>query len=273
MTRPGRRPQRGYALRLYSLAYVFFLYAPVLLLLLFSFNNSIYVAFPLKGFTLDWYKEMAHNPVLIAALKRSLLVATAVAFSSTLMGLLTAMAVTKYKLPGMRWVVVLAMTPLVIPSVILGVALLIVFLSLGLSLSLITIGIAHTVLCAPFAVMVLTARLEGFDRNLEEAAADLGETPWMTFWRVTFPLILPGLVASLLLTFTISFDEFVLAFFLSGNEATLPIYVWAQLRFPKNVPSMLALAASILIISFVLVSFAEWLRRRGVQQELEGLQE
>jgi spermidine/putrescine transport system permease protein len=106
------------------------------------------------------------------------------------------------------------------------------------------------------------SRFEGFAVELEEASLDLGATPWQTFWRVVFPLVLPGIVASILLTFTISFDEFLVAFFLSSNEPTLPVYIWGQLRFPKKLPSALALGTFIIVISFVFVAFAEWLRRR-----------
>ena len=111
----------------------------------------------------------------------------------------------------------------------------------------------------------MISRLEGFDANLEEASRDLGESGWTTFWRVTFPLAYPGIVASLLLTFTESFDEFILAFFLAGNEATLPLYIWSQLRFPKTLPVVLALGACILMASFIVIAFAEWVRRQGVK--------
>jgi len=128
-----------------------------------------------------------------------------------------------------------------------------------------TIGIGHMLECTAFSMVVMISRLEGFDKNLEEASLDLGENAWSTFRRVTFPLAIPGLIASLLLTFTISFDEFILAFFLAGNEATLPIYIWSQLRFPTKLPSVLALGACILGVSFIVVTFAEWVRRRGVK--------
>jgi len=110
----------------------------------------------------------------------------------------------------------------------------------------------------------MISRLEGFDNGLEEAAQDLGETPWMTFWRVTFPIALPGIVASLLLCFTISFDEFLLAFFLSGDKPTLPVFIWSQLRFPTKLPNVLALGSCILLLSIVIVVLAEWFRRIGV---------
>jgi spermidine/putrescine transport system permease protein len=157
------------------------------------------------------------------------------------------------------------MLPLVIPSIILGIALLmIVRLLLDLPLSLYTIGASHVLICVPFSMLVMISRLEGFDKNLEEASLDLGENGWNTFWKVTFPLALPGIVASLLLCFTISFDEFLLAFFLAGNETTLPIFIFSQLRFPNRLPGVLALGTCILVASFLVVTFAEWLRRRGV---------
>ena len=111
---------------------------------------------------------------------------------------------------------------------------------------------------------IVVSRLERFDQNLEEASQDLGESAWSTFWRVTFPLALPGIIASLLLSFTISFDEFILAFFLAGTDTTLPVFIWSQLRFPATLPSVFALGACILMISFVVVSFAVCFRRRGL---------
>jgi spermidine/putrescine transport system permease protein len=123
--------------------------------------------------------------------------------------------------------------------------------------------IGHLLICLPFAVAVLMARFEGFDVSLEEASRDLGEDGWMTFWRVTFPLVLPGIVASLLLTFIVSFDDFMIAFFLSGTEATLPVYIWGELRFPARLPRVLALGAVILVASVLVIAFAEWLRRSG----------
>ena len=151
-----------------------------------------------------------------------------------------------------------------VPGIILGIALLIMSKWAGFQLSLITIAAAHVLIATPFATFVMISRLEGFDPNLEEASRDLGESGWTTFWRVTFPLALPGIVASLLLTFIESFDEFILAFFLSGDEATLPLYIWSQLRFPRNLPVVLALGACILLVSIVVVAFAEWMRRQGV---------
>jgi spermidine/putrescine transport system permease protein len=253
-------------LGVYAVLFIVLLYGPVLMLPMFSFNDSIYIAFPLKSFTTKWYVEMVNNPSLMAALKNSLKVGIAVAIISTALGLLAAKAVTRYRLPGKGPVVGMVMVPLVVPSIILGIALLVVLRRVfSVDLSLWTIGAGHVMICTPFAMLVLMSRLEGFDKSLEEASLDLGESAWSTFWRVTFPLALPGIVSSLLLTFTESLDEFVIAFFLAGNESTLPLFIWSQLRFPNTLPGVLALGSCILVLSFVIVVLAEMVRRRGVQ--------
>ncbi|MBC6440129.1 MAG: ABC transporter permease [Rhodospirillales bacterium] len=249
---------------LYAVWYLAFLYIPVLFLPLFSFNDSIYVTFPLKGFTLAWYGDMMDNPALLRALENSVKVGLTVALLSTFLGLFAAKAMTRYYMPGKGPLTSFIMLPLVVPGIILGIALLVITNLLGLPLSLFTIGLAHTLIGVPFAMLVLMSRLEGFDKSLEEASLDLGEGAFQTFWRVTLPLAWPGILASVLLTFTISFDEFILAFFLAGNEVTLPIYIWSQLRFPNRLPMVLSLGACILVFSFFIVTFAEVVRRRGV---------
>jgi spermidine/putrescine transport system permease protein len=263
--------RNGRALTAYAVFYIVFLYAPVLLMPIFSFNDSIYIAFPLKAFTVKWYQQMAENSSLIAAFWNSLKIGVPVSVISTILGVLAAKAVTRYRLPGRGTATGLIMLPLVIPEIILGIALLnIARKGLDLDLSLYTIAAGHVLICVPYSMLVLVSRLEGFDKSLEEASLDLGETAWSTFWRVTFPLALPGIVASLLVTFIVSFDEFLLAFFLSGSEATLPLFIWSQLRFPNRLPGVLALGCCILAASFVIVIFSEWLRRRGTPPQPAG---
>ena len=177
---------------------------------------------------------------------------------------------TQYRLRGKPAMLGFIGLPLFIPDIVLGIALLMLVSAIGFPLSLATVVLGHLCLCLPFALAVLIARFEGFDRNLEEASADLGEDAWMTFWRVTLPLMLPGIVASLLLTFITSFDEFLLAYFLSGTEATLPVFIWSQLRFPQALPKVLALGAIILMASVALVVLAEWLRNRGTDRKTIG---
>ena len=253
------RPNRP--LHIYALCFLGFLYIPVLFLPLFSFNDSIYISFPIKGWTLQWYRDMFANDAMFHALMNSLKVGTATSFFSTILGVLGAKAVTRYRMPGKVPVIFVIMVPLVIPGIIIGVAILILLNRIGVPLSLFTVAAGHTLICVPFAMATLIPRFEGFDKSMEEASADLGENAWWTFWRVTMPMVFPGVLASLLLCFTVSFDEFILAFFLAGTEPTLPIYMYGQLRFPDRMPSVLALGACILAVSFVVVFFSQMLAR------------
>jgi spermidine/putrescine transport system permease protein len=275
MSRPIGTAKRmgdpGGGLAVFAIAYLLFLYVPVLLLPVFSFNDSIFVSFPLKGFTTKWYEQAFADDDMLRALTASLQVGAVVAIVSTILGLFGAKAVTRYRVPGQGAIVGTIMLPLFVPEIVLGIALLILINGLKIELSLFTIGIGHVMLCTPFAMAVLTSRLDGFDKSLEEASMDLGETPWMTFWRVTFPLVAPGIVSSLLLTFIVSFDEFLLSFFLQGAQPTLPVYIWSQLRFPNKLPGVLALGALILISSCVLVVIAEWVRQLGTSERKVGV--
>lgn len=261
---------RKQALLLYALAYLAFLYVPVLVLPIFSFNDSQFIAFPLAGFTTRWYARLGADTAMLHALGNSLKVGMATALLSTLLGLLAARAVTRYRLRGTHAALGFISLPLFIPDIVLGISLLLMLGAVGLPLSLGAVVLGHLLVCVPFAITVLVARFEGFDRDLEEASADLGEDGWMTFWRVTFPLILPGILASLLLTFITSFDEFLVAYFLSGTEPTLPVYIWGQLRFPERLPMVLALGAIILAVSVALVALAEYVRNAGVKKPMVG---
>ncbi|MEM7292417.1 MAG: ABC transporter permease [Pseudomonadota bacterium] len=254
------RPNRP--LFFYAIAFLAFLYVPVLFLPLFSFNDGIYVAFPIRGWTLDWYRQMLDNEPMFAALMNSVRVGLITSVIATFLGIFGAKAVTRYHIPGRNPIVSVIMAPLVIPGVVIGVALLVLLNRAGVTLSLYTVTLGHVLLCVPFAMATLMSRFEGFDKSMEEASADLGENAWWTFWRVTLPMVGPGIIASLLMCFMVSFDEFILTFFLAGTDPTLPIFMWNQLRFPQNLPNVLALGACILTVSFVVVFFSQWLVRR-----------
>lgn len=270
MTHASYVERRNRPLHTYAIFYLAFLYIPVLFLPLFSFNDSIFIAFPLKEFTTKWYVQLLKTEPMFAALMNSVKVAAVTSVVATVLGIFAAKAVTRYRLPGRGPVVGFIMLPLVIPGIIFGVALLILMSRLGVPLSLYTVTLGHIIVCTPFAMATLIPRFEGFDKSIEEASADLGENMWWTFWRVTFPIVIPGIVASLLLCFTISFDEFIMAFFLSGTKPTLPIFIWGQLRFPQYIPRVLALGTIILFVSFFVVFFAQWLRNVGVQPKTSG---
>lgn len=266
MNAMSTKPKLG-TLGIYAIAYLSFIYIPVLFLPLFSFNDAIFTTFPLKGFTVKWYGEALDSVGMMKALLNSLKVGIPVAFISTVLGTLGAKVLTRYRMPGKAPVMGFILIPLVIPGIIIGIALLLIINFLGIQLSLYTIAFSHLPECTAFSIWIMMSRLEGFDKSVEEASLDLGMNGWQTFWRITFPLILPGIIASLLLTFTISFDEFILAFFLAGNDATLPLFIWSQLRFPTRLPGVLALGSMILAASFILVTVAELFRRSGPQMK------
>jgi spermidine/putrescine transport system permease protein len=156
------------------------------------------------------------------------------------------------------------MLPLVLPEIILAIALLVVLLGIGIPLSIYTVILGHVLVCTPFSIAVLTAAFQSLDKSLEEAAYDLGETPVSTFRLIILPLVTPGIISSLLMTFTISLDEFLMAFFLAGTEPTLPVYIFSQFRFPKSVPVVLALGTVLVVASIILLTIAEYFRRRGI---------
>ncbi|TPM37771.1 ABC transporter permease [Mesorhizobium sp. B2-3-4] len=253
-------------LSVYAFLYIVFLYLPVIFLPIFSINTAPTPKFPLTGYTLQWYEDLPHTPALLDAAWNSLIVGVSASVLATVLGILAARSITRYRYPGRRAINGLIMAPLVLPEVIVAISMLLVMLQLGLSLSLFTVVLGHVLVCIPYSMTVLTSGFEGFDRSLEEASADLGESAFGTFRRVTLPMVAPAIISSLLVCFTISLDEFIIAFFLTGTEATLPIYIWGQLRFASKLPGVLALGTLLLVASFLLMTIAEILRRRAARR-------
>ncbi|TPM41304.1 ABC transporter permease [Mesorhizobium sp. B2-2-3] len=262
----ARRLLPGGWLSAYAFLYVGFLYLPVIFLPIFSINTAATPKFPLTGYTLKWYEDLPNTPALLDATWNSLIVGVSASVLSTVLGILAARSITRYRYPGRRAINGLIMAPLVLPEVIVAISMLLVMLQLGLSLSLFTVVLGHVLVCIPYSMTVLTSGFEGFDRSLEEASADLGESAFGTFRRVTLPMVAPAIISSLLVCFTISLDEFIIAFFLTGTEATLPIYIWGQLRFAAKLPGVLALGTLLLVASFLLMTVAEILRRRAARR-------
>ncbi|QFT80755.1 Inner membrane ABC transporter permease protein YdcV [Roseovarius sp. THAF27] len=254
-------------LTIYAVVYMIFLYAPVILLPLFAFNTSTIIAFPLSGFTTEWFVGLWHTDTLHTALGNSMIVGLTTAVLSTLLGAFAARASARFMFPGKTGIVGLIMLPLVLPEIIVAVALLVMLNQLGMPLSLWTVVAGHVLICTPFSIAILSSAFRGLDRELEEASFDLGESRWGTFRRVTLPLVLPGVISSLLITFTISLDEFIIAFFLTGTDVTLPVYIWSQLRFPAKLPSVMALGTILLAVSVLLLIAAEALRRRSASRQ------
>ena len=254
----------GRLFKIYALAYLVFLYAPILLLPIFAFNDGTIIAFPLQGFTTKWFEAMFGNATLHMAVKNSLIIAVSSAVMATCLGIFTARAATRYNFPAKGGIVGLVMLPLVLPEIIVAVSLFGVLLGLGVPLSIWTVILGHVLICTPYTVAILNSAFQSLDRSLEEAAYDLGESRWSTFRLIILPLVAPGIVSSLLISFTISLDEFIIAFFLAGTEPTLPVYIFSQFRFPQAVPVIMALGTILVILSIVLLTIAEYYRRRGI---------
>lgn len=252
------------ALRLYAIAFLIFLYAPILLLPIFAFNNSTVVAFPLMGFTTQWFQNVWNNSDLWEAVRNSLLVAVTASVLATALGIFAARASTRYDFPAKGPLMGLIMLPMVLPDMIMAMALLVVLLSIGVQLSLVTVIMGHVLICTPFAVAILTSAFQSLDKSLEEAAYDLGEGPISTFYLVILPLVTPGIISALLISFTISLDEFVISNFLGSKDKLLSVYIFGQLRFPKSVPTIMALGAVLVALSITLLTLAEFFRRRGI---------
>ncbi len=262
-----RRALSARWLTVYAVVYMIFLYAPVILLPMFAFNDATIIAFPLSGFTTHWFAALWQTDALHSAVRNSAMVAVTAAVVSTLLGACVARASSRYSFPMQKGIVGFIMLPLVLPEIIVAVALIVMLMQLGMSLSLWTVVAGHVLICTPFSIAILSSAFAGLDQSLEEASFDLGESRIGTFRRVTLPLVMPGVISSLLICFTISLDEFIIAFFLTGTDATLPVYIWSQLRFPTRLPSVMALGTILLVLSIGLLVLAEWIRRRAVRRQ------
>lgn len=251
-------------LRAYAILYLVFLYAPIALLPLFAFNESSVIAFPLSGFSTKWFSAMWSDNQLFRALRNSMAVSGSTAVIATCFGVLAARAATRYGFPLKGGLMGLIMLPMVLPNMIIAMSILVVLLAIGIPLSLWTIVLGHVLICIPFATAIMSTSFHSLDRSLEEAACDLGETPASAFRLIVLPLVTPGIIASLLMCFTISLDEFVIAFFLGGTNSTLASYIYGQFRFPARVPAMLALGSILVLVSVILLGLAEYFRRRGL---------
>ena len=264
----GRRAFAGFFVLL-----AVFLYVPIVILMVFSFNDDRVIAFPLRGFTLDWYDAMLHNDQLLASLRVSAVVAALSGAIAVVLGVLAAYALARRRIVARSAVVGLLLSPLVIPYLVLGIALLILFRALdqgltalfgvylGLGTHVIVIG--HVVLSLPFVILTVVPRLERIHVAVEEAARDLGAGGVETFRRVTVPLLMPAIVSAFMIAFTLSFDEYALASFVAGQESTYPIFLYSQVRIGVGLPQMIAISVVIMVVSLLLVIGAELLRRRA----------
>jgi len=248
-------------------------YLPNVLIVVFALNDSSVISLPLKGVTTRWFLALAENDQMVEALLSSLRIALMTTVISTVLGTGAAYALSLQGYPLRRSWLGLVAIAIVAPVMILAMAISVLLQVAGFGLSLMTVLIGHVILSLPFATFVVISRMAAFDLSLEHAARDLGLGPFGAFRRVWLPLAAPGILSAALLSFTISFDDFMMSFFLIGSDVTLPIFIWGQLRYPQKLPEVLALATLMFATSVVLVAVAECLRRRGTPSTLSKVQE
>lgn len=220
---------KGMNLTVFSLVMVF-LYIPIIILIIFSFNDAKIIT-GWRGFTLKYYAQLWQNDSIREAFRNTMLIAGLSTLISTVLGILAALGMENKKFTGRKLLSALIYIPLVIPDILMGVSLALLFNFTRVNTGMFTVLIAHITFCISYTVIVIRSRLEGFDYSLVEAAMDLGAKPAIIFWKVKLPLMLPGIIAAALLAFTLSIDDFIITFFTSGRGFdTLPIYVEGTIR-------------------------------------------
>lgn len=257
-----RNTWRNHVLLAYSLAVLAFLYLPIFILALYSFNDSRLNAV-WTGFTLKWYLHLFQNRHVLDALFNTLFIGVISTIISTTLGTMAAMALHKYRYRLQGFLDGLIYLPILIPEIVMGLSLLVLFAQFHLALGRTSIILAHITFCLSFVVITVGARLDGMKSEYSEAAGDLYATPWQCFRYVTFPLIMPGIVAGALIAFTLSIDDFIISFFVAGpNATTLPLYIYAMVKRGIS-PEINALSTLMIVVEITLVLFADFIRTRN----------
>ncbi|EKO1913249.1 extracellular solute-binding protein [Clostridium botulinum] len=257
---------KGLLSKIYATLVYIFLYLPIFVLVVFSFNKSKLNA-TFTGFTLDWYKNLINNTQILEALKNSLIIAFISTFFAVIIGTLAAIGMYRYKFKGKRAMEGLLYIPVVIPEIVMGISMLAFFSSLNLPAGLITLILAHITFCISYVIIVVRARLDGFDSALEEAAQDLGATPWQTLTKVTLPVIAPGIISGALLAFTLSLDDVIISFFAAGPDSnTLPLKIFSMVKFGVT-PEINALSTVMMVFTLSMVVIAEGIRRNMLKNK------
>jgi len=250
----GGRPRRRsrYLLWAAALGAYAFLYLPLAIVVAYSFNDSRLNA-EWVGFTLDWYRKLASNNEMLLAAGNSLMIAAIASLVSTVLGTMAGIAMHRYRL---RLLPILVLTPIAIPEILMGVALLIFFVMINFTLGLFSVALAHIAFCIGFVAIVVRSRLAGMDESLVEAARDLGASPWQAFTHVTLPLIMPGVIAGALMAFTLSIDDFVITFFTAGaGTVTLPLQIYSMIKIAVT-PEVNAVSTLLMLLTLLLIVIA-----------------
>jgi len=251
--RPGRLTRkRGVGLKLYGLAVFLFLYFPMVIVLIFSFSPTKTMV-GMQGVTLRWYEELFRDRGLLNALWHTVVIGLSSVSIAVVLGVAGAFFVTRVHFPGKEVFRTLVLLPYILPGIIMGISLLIFIRNFGIKLSWFTVLLGHVSFTVPIVMFQIMARIARMGPNYQAAAMDLGANPAQTFWYVTLPMIRTAIVGAALLAFTVSFDEIVISFFLTGSAwMTLPVYIYGMLRFGLS-PKVYAISTIILLLSLVLV--------------------
>jgi spermidine/putrescine transport system permease protein len=253
----------------WTIAVMAFLYLPIILLVACSFNSST-TGLHWGGFTLKWYRLIWRDDGLVLAVENSLIIAAATTVLAVAFGTAAAWLLHRYRFPAQQSIYTLLYVPLIIPEVIMGVSLMMLFRAIGLELGYTTVIIAHVTFCFPFVMAAVQARLAGIDPSLEEAAMDLGATPARAFFSVIVPYLMPAIIAGALLSFTLSLDEFIVTYFTySAESITLPIRIYGMVKTGVK-PTLNAVSALFIVGTALLVLGADALQRRREDAAKEG---
>lgn len=240
-----------------------FLYLPLIIVVIYSFNDSRLNA-EWVGFTLDWYRKLFTDEPMLDAARNTLIIGAITSVCATVLGTLAGLAMHRYKL---RLLPVLVLTPIAIPEILMGLSLLVFFVTLNFTLGFVSITLAHIAFCVGFVAIVVRARLAGMDNALVEAARDLGATPLQAFRLVTLPLIMPGIVAGALMAFTLSIDDFVITYFTAGAGAsTLPLQIYSMLKIAVT-PEVNAISTLLMLLTLALIFIASKLAPGALRGE------
>jgi putative spermidine/putrescine transport system permease protein len=255
----------------WTIATLIFLVAPLLVIVPLSFNQGSFLSFPMPGWSLRWYQELWNTPIWWQSFKHSLIVGAGATAIATVLGTLAAVGLSMATFRGKTFLMALLISPLIVPLIIVAAGTYFYFVPLGLANSLLGLTLVHAALGAPFVLITVSATLVGFDRNLARAGASLGAPPLLVFAKITMPLIAPGMIAGALFAFITSFDELVVAMFLTGpGQRTLPRQMFDGIRENLS-PTILAVATLLILFSVALLTTMELLRRRNVK--MRGIRE
>lgn len=233
-----------------SLLVYLFLYLPLIVVVVFSFNDSKLNA-EWVGFTWKWYEKLLHNDEILTAAMNSLFIASVSAVLATVLGTFAGVALHRFR---QKWLSALVLGPIAMPDILIGVSLLLMFILFNITLGTLSIILAHVSFCIGFVALAVQSRMAGMDRSLIEAARDLGASPWQGFRRVTLPLLMPGIIAGAMMAFTLSIDDFVITFFTAGvGSATLPLEIYSMVKIAVT-PEVNAVSTLLMLLTLVLIT-------------------